>query len=122
MRIARVVVILLGCLLHAYVYLFESKGDLNPGLSFYALIPYAVAALLGPFRAMAPAALGFALGTLAGDIYMYHQVFVSPKGPMAGYGLLIMPILNLLLLGPAGALLVWLCARFISRPSEEDAA
>ena len=105
--------IALGCLVHGYTYLFASKGDLFFGLFFLSLIPYAVAAILGCFRTFAPAALGYALGTLAGDIYAF---------PAADYGLLIMPIFNALVLGPIGAVLAWIGARLFGWRPEPDAA
>ena len=113
MRAARYVAIALGCLLHGYTHFFASKSDLFIGLFFWALIPYAVAAILGCFRMFTPAALGYALGTLAGDIYAF---------PTADYGFLIMPIFNALVLGPIGAVLAWIGARLFGWRSRADAA
>src|SRR5436190_4861614 len=121
MRTALVVAISLGCLLQGYIHFFEAKANLFIGLLVFALIPYAVAALLACFRRTARVALGFALGLLAGDLFAYDWVFLSSKGSMAGYLLLVMPLLNLLLLGPAGGFLAWVCARFMNRRSKEDA-
>ena len=117
MRTALVVAISLGCLLQGYIHFFEAKANLFIGLFIFALTPYAAAALLACFRRTASVAAGFALGVLVGDLFAYYWVFLSSRGSMAGYLLLVMPLLNLLLLGPAGALIAWMCARFVSRRS-----
>jgi len=122
MRAARYVVIALACVLHLYSHFGASDSGLFLGLLFWSLIPYGVAAIMGCFRMFAPAALGFALGSLAGDIYLFDRVFISPKGPNADYGILLMPVMNTVILGPVGALVVWLGARLFGWQSKEDAA
>lgn len=52
---------------------------------------------------------------LAADVFMHYSVFVAPKGSTAALGLLFMPLWNLLLIGPAGALLCWLAYRVAGR-------
>mgnify|MGYP003575987907 FL=1 len=121
MRTTAIVAILLGCLIHVYIHFFKAP-EISIAISIYALIPYAAAALLRCFDRTVPAALGFALGTLGGDIYMYDAVFLSPKGSYAIYLMLPMPIINGVVLGPIGALLVWVAVRLFGKPSEESAA
>lgn len=108
----------LGAVLHLYTALFKAEGGLSTfvvGLFVWSCLPYAVAALLGS-RCNRPAiALGAALGALAGDLFMHYSVFVTPKGSTAALGLLFMPLWNLLLLGPAGAVTAWALARWRRR-------
>jgi hypothetical protein len=105
----------LGVALHAYTALFKAEGGFPAfllGLFLWSCLPYAIAALLAT-RGKRPAiALGAALGALAGDLFMHYSVFVAPKGSTAALGLLFMPLWNLLLLAPAGAVLAWALARW----------
>ena len=105
----------LGVALHAYTALFKAEGGFSTflvGLVVWSCLPYAVAALVAT-RGKRPAiALGAALGALAGDLFMHYSVFVAPKGSTAALGLLFMPLWNLLLLAPAGAVVAWALARW----------
>ena len=58
--------------------------------------------------------LGGAAASLLADIYMHYSVFVAPKGSTAALGLLALPIWNLLVIGPAGAVLLWICYRLFA--------
>lgn len=71
---------------------------------------------------MASSALGFAAGALIGDLHMHYSVFIAPKGFTAALGLLFMPLWNLLIMGPVGALVGWAIARFIRKLSRNHAA
>ena len=107
-----------GCLLHLYTFAFKADGGWSlfvVGLFAFSLTPYAVAAILARFGRVASGALGFAAGALIGDVYMHYFVFIAPKGSTAALGLLFMPLWNLLILGPVGALVGWAIARFIVR-------
>ena len=121
MRTSAIVAILLGCLLHLYIHFFKAP-EISIAISIYALIPYAVSALLRCFQRTVPAALGYALGALAGDLYLYDTVFISPKGSYAAYLMLPMPIINAVILGPIGAFLVWAAVRLFGKRSPESAA
>jgi hypothetical protein len=100
-----------GCALSAYTVGFASSGPMGAfhlALFAWTCLPYAVALLMPRLRiATRASALGYALAALAGDLFMHYLVFIAPKGSTAALGLLFMPLWNLLLLGPIGALLVW---------------
>ena len=109
-----------GCLLHLYTFAFKAEGGWSlfvVGLFAFSLTPYAVAAMLARFGRMASSALGFAAGALIGDLYMHYSVFIAPKGSTAALGLLFMPLWNLLVIGPGGALIGWAIARFTDKRS-----
>jgi len=111
-------VIAAACLLHVYTFAFKADGDWSffmLGLFAFSLSPYALAAAVGWWfkPAALPLALGFAAAALAGDLYMHYAVFIAPKGSTAALGLLFMPVWNLMLLGPVGALLGWGIARIV---------
>ena len=125
MRLSLLLAISAGCLLHLYTFAFKAEGGWSlfvVALFAYSLSPYAVASILARFRPAMSGALGFAAGALAGDLFMHYSVFIAPKGSTAALGLLFMPIWNLLLLGPIGALVGWASARFVSKRSAENAA
>ena len=107
-----------GVALHGYTALFKAEGGVSPflvALFLWSCLPYGIAAVLGR-RGNRPAlALGAALGALAGDLFMHYSVFVAPKGSTAALGLLFMPLWNLLLLAPAGAVVAWALARWRRR-------
>jgi hypothetical protein len=104
-----------GGALSAYTVGFAASGPIGTfhvGLFVWTCLPYTVALLLPKLRiATRASALGYALAALAGDLLMHYMVFIAPRGSTAALGLLFMPLWNLLLLGPIGALLVWLVNR-----------
>ena len=123
MRRSFVLTIAAGCLLHLYTFTFKADGGWSlfvVGLLAFSLTPYAVAEILARFGRMASSALGFAAGALIGDLYMHYSVFMAPKGSTAALGLLFMPLWNLLILGPVGALIGWAIARFMGRQSRRN--
>lgn len=105
-----------GVVLHLYTALFKAEGGMDAiafliGLLLWSCSPYAIAALLARGRRVLWG-LGAAAACLAADVFMHYSVFVAPKGSTAALGLLFMPLWNLLVIGPAGALLCWLAYRF----------
>ena len=105
----------LGAALHAYTAPFKAEGGAPAflaGLFVWSCLPYAVVALVATWGRQPVIAFGAALGALAGDLFMHYSVFVAPKGSTAALGLLFMPLWNLLLLAPAGAVLAWALARW----------
>ena len=110
-----------GVALHLYTAVFKAEGGLGAvafliGLLLWSCTPYAIAALLARGR-HAVWGLGAAAACLAADLFMHYSVFVAPKGSTAALGLLFMPLWNLLVVGPAGALLCWLVQRVLGQRS-----
>lgn len=108
-----------GVALHFYTALFKAEGGMDAiafllGLLLWSCTPYAIAAALaGGHRAVW--GLGAAAACLAADLFMHYSVFVAPKGSTAALGLLFMPLWNLFVIGPVGALLCWLVQRVLRR-------
>jgi hypothetical protein len=121
-----VIPITLGVALHLYTAAFEVEGGASAfllGLVVFSVLPYAVAALLPRLRVSRVAASGYAFGALAGDAFMHYSAFVAPKGSTAALGLLFMPLWNLLLVGPAAALIAWgVAVRFGARRAERKSS
>lgn len=108
-----------GVALHLYTAVFKAEGGLGAvafliGLLLWSCTPYAIAAVLARGR-HAVWGLGAAAACLAADLFMHYTVFVAPKGSTAALGLLFMPLWNLLVVGPAGALLCWLVQRVLGQ-------
>ena len=100
-----------GVALHLYTVVFKATGGEGDGagafligLWVYSCAPYAISAWLARGR-RAAWGLGAAAACLVADLYMHYSVFVAPAGSTAALGLLFMPLWNLLIIGPAGALL-----------------
>ncbi len=97
-----------GVALHLYTAVFKASADAGAstflvGLWLFSCAPYGIAAVL--VRRRRPVwALGAAAASLAADVFMHYSVFIAPKGSTAALGLLFMPLWNLLVIGPAGAL------------------
>ena len=107
-----------GALLHLYTALFRAEGGVNAfliGLVLLSCSPYVIAAVLALSRSGKLPGLGGAAASLLPDIYMHYSVFVAPKGSTAALGLLVMPIWNLLAIGPAGAFLLWIVFKLLAR-------
>ncbi len=70
-------------------------------------MPYAVAALLPKLRLPPAIGAGYAMAALTGDLYMHYAAFLRPRSSTAALGLLLMPLWNLVLIGPIGAASAW---------------
>ncbi len=106
-----------GVLLHLYTAIFKADGGVSAflvGLVLISCAPYAIAALLARSRRGEVLGLGAAAASLVADLYMHYSVFVAPKGSTAALGLLFMPIWNLVVVGPAGAALLWIVHRLLA--------
>jgi len=102
--------------LHLYTAIFKAQGDavgFLAGLVVLSLAPYAVAAGLVRSHRSKWLGLGAAAAVLLADGIMHYRVFVAPPGSTAAIGLLVMPVWNLLVVGPAGAVLVWFVHRLL---------
>jgi len=107
----------IAVLLHLYTALFSAEGGISGflvGLVLLSCLPCAVAAALATRRRLELPALGFAAASLIADLYMHCSVFIAPNGSTAALGLLFMPVWNLLAVGPAGAVLLWLAHRLLA--------
>lgn len=106
-----------GVLLHLYTAIFKAEGGTIVfliGLVLLSCSPYVIAAVLALSRRGKVFGLGGAAAALLADIYVHYSVFVAPKGSTAALGLLAMPIWNLLAIGPAGAVLLWIGVKLLS--------
>jgi hypothetical protein len=107
-----------GVLLHLYTAMFRAEGGVNAfliGLVLLSCSPYVIAAALALTSRGKLLGLGGAAVSFIADIYMHYSVFVAPKGSTAALGLLAMPIWNLLAIGPAGAVLLWIGFKLFAR-------
>lgn len=108
-----------GGLLHLYTALFKADGGGMLGfvglLLAWSYLPYALCVAMAVRKHWFAAAFGGALTSLAFDAGMHHAVFIAPKSSTAALGLLFMPMWNLLLMMPAGAIVATLVARGASR-------
>ena len=104
-------VLILGICIHVYVaatVFLTTHWSWQEVLGFvtvwtWILLPYAVAAVLiwkGYFKA----AIGWLALTTIFDVLQVHRLATSPKGG-PDFTALIMPLLNLVLIGPLGAAL-----------------
>ncbi len=100
---------LCGVLLHSYTAFVQVGPEINTfviGLWLWSMLPYAIWFFVARKSALAPLAIGAQVLCLTADAMMFYQVFVRPTSSTAALGLLFIPLWNLLLIGPAGALIV----------------
>lgn len=119
-RLAPVVLALCGAgvALHLYTVVSAARngsGFFLAALFLWSCAPYAVAAALSRFARVQELALGGSGACLIADAFMHYSVFVAPKGSTAALGLLFMPLWNLVVIGPLGALLVWFALKVHGR-------
>jgi hypothetical protein len=107
-----------GFCLHSYTVLF--LGDYSADVSLFgfalslwlwSLLPYAVGFFLYWKLSWQLRAAGWLLCVLVMDLVMHWSVFIEPQGSTAALGLLFMPLWNLLVVGPVGALFGWMTTR-----------
>jgi hypothetical protein len=103
---------------------FRAEGSASAfliGLVLVSCSPYAVAAVLALSRCGGTLGLGGAAASLLADVYTHYSVFGAPEGSTAALGLLVMPFWNLLAIGPAGAMTLWLGFKLLARRSNDVA-
>ena len=130
MRIARVAtkltiaISLAGLLLHLYAVAFKTEGAMSFGsvaflglLLLWSLLPYGLwAAVATTYRQPEPA-VGACIATFAADIFVYYSVFIAPQASTAAVAFIFAPIWNLVLFGPAGAVVSWPVLSFLRKAS-----
>jgi len=119
---ALVTLISLGLGLHAYIAFFMSAGgpdSFGIGLLQWSIVPYLVAgaiALISRNALMGIVAAGLVLLV---DAWTFYEVFIHPKGSTAALALLWMPLWNLVLVVPLGALAGWIWSGML--PADQNA-
>jgi len=108
---AAVVLLALGVLLHAYELAAESDSVAPNWLMLWALVPYALCAVLALFRALRLAAIAGTGATLLFDLWIHYTVFVHPTSSTAALALIFAPLLTSLVIAPLVTLGVWLSMR-----------
>ena len=115
---AALLLVVAGFGLHAYqFYLAEDADESAFGLFFlWPSLPYAACVAVLRNLRFPHAALGGAASILLADLVTHHAVFVRPTDAQSGLLLLFMPLWNLLIIGPIGAVVGWSVGRgLISR-------
>lgn len=100
---------LCGVVLHSYTAFVQGAPEINTfliGLWLWSMLPYAIWFFVARKPTLAPLAIGALALCLPADAAMFYQVFVKPTSSTAALGLLFIPLWNLILIGPAGALIV----------------
>ena len=99
-----------GVALHLYTATFQAEGGPSlflVGLFLWSCAPYAVSLVLLLLARKPVLAMGYGATSLGFDIYTFVTVFVRPSSSTAALGLIAIPFWNLVLFGPAGALIAW---------------
>lgn len=103
----------IGCLLRVYEVFALEKAPfhaLQSPSQFWSCLPYAVAVAAALAPGMQVAAAGFAAACLLADLYAHHALYRGPGTDSLLVAFL--PLWNLLVIGPAGAMVAWLLARW----------
>ncbi|MGQ5523880.1 hypothetical protein ACUHMQ_11530 [Chitinimonas sp. PSY-7] len=99
-----------GLVLHAYIALNEVALDFNPcliGFFICSCAPYVIAAAVAHKSTMPILGFGAAVGGLIFDLSIYYTVFSASKASTTAIIYLVAPPINLLVVGPASALMAW---------------
>jgi hypothetical protein len=83
---------------------------LRPHPHLWSLLPYAVAVVLSLYPRLKLGAVGFASACLVADLLAHFMLFYGPRTD--SLLVLFLPLWNLLVIGPAGAILALLYARW----------
>lgn len=104
--------VVFGLVLHSHAA-WELAERSNAALWAWSLAPYALGALLA-VRYRTWAIVGALLLPALADASMHYSVFLSGDGEAAAIGLIAMPLWNLVLLMPTGAVIGWSLSRAIA--------
>jgi len=102
--------IAVGALLHLSTAFFQAEGGVSLfsfGLMVWSLLPYLIILIIINPMNKPQKALGATGTILFMDIWMYKEVFLTPRSSTAALGLLFMPLWNLIIFIPLGCLLGW---------------
>ena len=97
--------VLFGIALHSYTGLVEATSFSLP-FWLWSICPYVIGGLLvvaGPFQVFIGA---LALIAVA-DLLVFRSIFIHPTSSTAPIALIFMPLWNLVVIGPIGAILGW---------------
>ena len=109
-RIIALALILFGFVLHTFTWTVMASS-FSFGFWLLSLSPYIAAALLYFAFRKPHAAAGAVILPAVLDAGAYYWAFVDPQSDMAGLGLVVVPIWNMLLLVPIGAGIGWWVGR-----------
>lgn len=114
MRRVDIILLSLGVALHLYIVAVRSDGPFNAfaaTLLAWGCLPYLVSASLPLFNRQPAVGTGALMAVLAGDAYAYYAVFIAPRSSTAPLAMLVMPLWNIVVLGPLGACVALVLAR-----------
>jgi len=112
-RVIALVLMLYGLVLHTFTWTVMASS-FSLGFWLLSLSPYMASALLYFAFRRPHAAAGAVIPPAVLDAGAYYWAFVDPQSDMAGLGLLVVPIWNILLLAPIGAGIGWWVGRRIA--------
>ncbi|MBB6095503.1 hypothetical protein HNQ60_004393 [Povalibacter uvarum] len=100
----------LGAVLHLYENLAKGSG---PSFAWFAwtMFPYALALAISCIKPTRRAATAGAAAALLVDLWVYHGVFVVPRGSTEPLAFLFAPLWNSLIVVPVGTWAAWLIQR-----------
>jgi hypothetical protein len=107
---AAAALLVLGVALHAYEQI-AGTDSFAPAWLLWALVPYALCAVLALFRALRLAAIAGTGATLLFDLWIHYTVFVHPTSSTAALALIFAPLLTSLVIAPVVTLGAWLSMR-----------
>jgi hypothetical protein len=102
-----------GLVLHTFTWTVMASY-FSAGYWLLSVSPYIAAAILYFVFGKPHAAAGALILPALMDAGAYYSAFVDPRSSMAGLGLLVVPIWNILLLVPIGAATGWWVGRRVA--------
>jgi hypothetical protein len=102
----------LGTLLRLYEVFLDGVEAWRGATPLWSVLPYAVALGMALRPQLQMPAAGFASACFVADLYAHYALFLGPGTD--SLFVLFMPLWNLLIIGPAGALAGWLYGRWQS--------
>jgi hypothetical protein len=120
--VALVTLLSLGLGLHVYIAFFMSAGGSDSfgiGLLQWSIVPYLVAGAIALISRNALMGIVAVALVLLVDAWTYYEVFIHPKGSTAALALLWIPLWNLVLVVPLGALAGWIWSGML--PADQNA-
>lgn len=116
-RIIALALMFFGLVLHTFTWTVKASY-FSFGFWLLSLSPYMASALLYFAFRKPHAAAGAVILPAVLDTGAYYRAFVDPQSDMAGLGLLVIPIWNILLLVPVGAAIGWWVGRRVAAAKE----
>lgn len=107
----------LGLMLLVWEFTLQASRhslELSALILLWSIVPFGLALLMGRSLRLRVFAVGFVSAIFLTTLFGHFLYFVAPDESGSSWGLIFIPLFNLIAVGPSGGLIAWFVFRFRS--------